>query len=269
MDPKVSAIVGILVLIEQAVGGGTILLTNAIPEAWIPIVKSWCLILAFIGSSYLTAGHVFSSATPGPLAPPQTVQEATNALLQAKKIAMLFFLAVALSLMVGNAHAQGKIKLPIDPLGLNKKSASASASTSPPAACDFNLFASLTAETVLQQINGCIQSQVSDAANLFLPDVTNALASATAYGDQPGVACLKPGLAIVQAAAGSLGAPAVPEVPATATAPAVPAVAAIPAIQPGPILIFQKFREFELSGGPAACKTWVNSTVAGANPLTN
>lgn len=142
-------------------------------------------------------------------------------------------------------------------------------------ACDFNIFANLTATNVVPEINQCVQSKVEDVANLFLPDVTAALSSASTYGDQPGVACLKPGLAIVQAAVGTPGVPAqvaVPEVPATATTPAipaVPAVAAVPASIPGPILIFQKFREFELSGGPSACKSWISSTVAGANPLTN
>lgn len=178
-------------------------------------------------------------------------------------LALLLLLVPSLAM----AQTQPKLRLPIDPLGLNKKSAATS--PTPPSACDFSLFASLAADNVLQQINGCIQSQVSQGANLFLPDVTNALASAVAYQDQPGVACLKPALAIVQAAAGSPAVPATAEVPATAATPAVAAVAAIPAILPGPILIFQKFREFELSGGPAACKTWVNSTVSGANPLTN
>ena len=31
----------------------------------------------------------------------------------------------------------------------------------------------------------------------------------------------------------------------------------------GVILIFQKFREFTLANGPAACKNWVQSTING------
>jgi hypothetical protein len=190
------------------------------------------------------------------------------------RIATLF--AIAVVAFATTAQAAGpRLNLPIDPLHLNTSGTGTSGTGSAgkgggaPTACDFNLFANLTAENVLSQINQCVQSKVEGAASLFLPDVTAALASATSFGDQPGVACLKPALAIVQAAAGSPAVPASPEIPATATTPAVPAVAAVAAQIPGPVLIFQKFREFELSGGPAACKTWVNSTIAGANPLTN
>lgn len=183
-----------------------------------------------------------------------------------------FALSICAVILMGTCVAQAqKIKLPIDPLGLNGKpglSLPGSKPAAAPTTCDFNTLANLTATSVVEQIDQCVQSNVSGIANLFLPDVEAALGAAGVYGDQPGIACLKPALAIVQAAVGTPAVPAVAEIPATSTTPAVPAVAAIAAVLPGPILIFQMFRQFELSGGPAACKTWVNSTISGANPLT-
>lgn len=116
-------------------------------------------------------------------------------------------------------------------------------------ACSVNIFAALDAKNVITTIQNCI----SEANSPFLPDLQAALDSATAYKDQPGIACLTPALAIVKAAVGTPGDP-------NATPP-------VPATRPGVILIFQKFREFVLAGGPAACKTYINSTVAGAVPL--
>jgi hypothetical protein len=177
-----------------------------------------------------------------------------------------FIVLISLAMLTWPAHAQQatrpkpasaepKIELPFDPLKLNKRGDGTTK-------CDFSLFAALQADSVVERIQQC----VSDVANKFVPDVAAALASAQMYnggttdkpGDKPAVDCLMPALAIVQAAVGK---PAVPEVPATATVPAVPAQ---PAQLPGPIVIFQKFREFQLSGGPAACKTWVNNTLTGA-----
>lgn len=137
-----------------------------------------------------------------------------------------------------------------------------------PASCNFNLFTSLKADTLLAQIKTCVKDKFKNGEIVILNDTQAALDSATKFGDQPGIACLKPGFEILKAGVGTPAVPAVPEIPATSTSPAIPAVPAIDAIDPGLILLFQKFREFELSGGPSACKTWVNSTIAGANPLT-
>jgi hypothetical protein len=60
----------------------------------------------------------------------------------------------------------------------------------------------------------------------------------------------KPALSIVQAEVGTPAVAAKEAVAATATTPAIAAVTAVPAQMPGVILIFQKFREFTLTGGP-------------------
>lgn len=116
--------------------------------------------------------------------------------------------------------------------------------------CDFNLFAALEAATVVQQIQACLAPIAQDVIQPFVTDTSAALQSATTAEDQPAINCLKPALAILQAAAGT---PAQPN----ATPP-------VPASVPGPILIFQKYREFVLASGPANCKSWVQTTVAGA-----
>ena len=48
--------------VEMAIGHGTVELTNAIPDKWIPTVKAWCNILAFIGT---TATGVLSTGIAG------------------------------------------------------------------------------------------------------------------------------------------------------------------------------------------------------------
>jgi hypothetical protein len=105
----------------------------------------------------------------------------------------------------------------------------------------------LDAQSAVTTIWNC----VSDTAKPFLPDVQAALESATAYKDKPGIDCLTPALAIVQAAVVK---PAVTAPDGTVTTPGQ---------APGVILIFQKFREFTLANGPTACKNWVQSTVNG------
>lgn len=107
IDPKISVIIGVFIMIEQAIGGGTVLLTDAIPAIYIPAVKSWCLILAFVGTCVLTGLHAISSSIPGPLAPPQTVPEALTALDVAKKAVVLLAVGLTVLMMIGlNAHAQ-------------------------------------------------------------------------------------------------------------------------------------------------------------------
>jgi hypothetical protein len=47
-------IIGLLVSAETAVVNGTIKLSNAIPDKWVPVVQAWCGILAFIGGGIIT-----------------------------------------------------------------------------------------------------------------------------------------------------------------------------------------------------------------------
>lgn len=58
----VMGIISFLVAVEMAIGHGTVQLTNAIPERWIPTVQAWCNILAFLGT---TATGILSTGVAG------------------------------------------------------------------------------------------------------------------------------------------------------------------------------------------------------------
>lgn len=70
IDPKYIMYLGLIVSIEQAIGHGTVSLTNIVPATWAPYVTSWCNLLAFIGTAIMTGQAAISSNAPGPLLTP-------------------------------------------------------------------------------------------------------------------------------------------------------------------------------------------------------
>lgn len=70
IDPKYIMYLGLLVTIEQAIGHGTISLTNIVPADWASYVTSWCNLLAFIGTTIMTGQAAVSSNAAGPLVSP-------------------------------------------------------------------------------------------------------------------------------------------------------------------------------------------------------
>jgi hypothetical protein len=70
IDPKYIMYLGLLVSIEQAIGHGTVSLTNIVPSDWTPYVTSWCNMLAFVGTAIMTGQAAISSSSPGPLIGP-------------------------------------------------------------------------------------------------------------------------------------------------------------------------------------------------------
>ena len=54
IDPKWRFTISIIVTVAIGISQGTLVLTNAIPAAWIPMVAAWCGIIAFIGSAVNT-----------------------------------------------------------------------------------------------------------------------------------------------------------------------------------------------------------------------
>lgn len=162
--------------------------------------------------------------------------------------------ALAVLMLTGGAQAQVKLKTPAQ-IAADIKHAvdpSSPASTpSKPGACDITLFTNLNIANVVTDIQNCIGSVVAGGAAPFVTDIQAALDSATAAKDGTAISCLTPALAIATAA---MGKPAVTAADGTVTTPAV---------YPGPILIFQKYREFVTAGGPSNCKTAVQSTING------
>lgn len=55
-------IIGALVTAELAIANGTIKLTNAIPDKWVPAVQAWCGILAALGAGIITTLSRFVGA---------------------------------------------------------------------------------------------------------------------------------------------------------------------------------------------------------------
>jgi hypothetical protein len=66
IDPKWAMYLGILVTLEQAIGHGTVSLTNLVPMGWAPYITSWCNFLAFIGTSIMTYQAAVSAPVSGP-----------------------------------------------------------------------------------------------------------------------------------------------------------------------------------------------------------
>ena len=192
--------------------------------------------------------------------------------------------------MAGAAQAQGQAKMKIGPIGqkiaddLNQTRATitnaVTTKLAPKAALpcmDITVLTKLTVANLMPTIKGCEQ----DGIKQLVSDSSRALASAVAYvgpnggapGDGDGIACHKPALELWKAALivpATPGSPAVDAVAAvlnpdgsvkTPAIAAVPAVPATPELDPGPILIGQKFSEFVKSGGITSCKTWINNQI--------
>lgn len=70
IDSKWVFWLGVLVMIEQAVGHGTVSLTNVVPADWAPWITGWCNLLAFIGTTVMTGLTAYSSKAPGLLVTP-------------------------------------------------------------------------------------------------------------------------------------------------------------------------------------------------------
>jgi len=66
IDPIWIIALGVLVTIEQAIGQGTVALTNVVPAAYAPYVQGWCTMLAFIGTTIMTGLAAWSSNKVGP-----------------------------------------------------------------------------------------------------------------------------------------------------------------------------------------------------------
>lgn len=63
IDPKWRFTISIIVTIAIGISQGTLVLTNAVPAAWIPIIAAWAGILAFIGSAVNTTISGFGMST--------------------------------------------------------------------------------------------------------------------------------------------------------------------------------------------------------------
>lgn len=248
-------VLGIVVAIETQIGNGSMSLTNMVPDSWIPFVKAWAANLGSIGALIMSAGSF------GPR--PQGQVTITPSM---KSAIMVAFALGGLLMFGGDAHAAGKLKTPdqiFQDIGnqveATKQQVTNAVDPTTPLPCTFNMLIKLTPVNLLTTIKQCV-------AEKLVSDTQRALDSATKYGstgkgDADAINCLTPALAIFQA---GVETPAVPEVPAVLNPDGsvkTPGVAAVPAQDPGPILLYQKYREFTLSGALTACQSWFNGPI--------
>jgi hypothetical protein len=99
IDPKWVVFLGIALMIEQGIGQGSVSLTNVVPPDWIPYVKGWSALLAFIGTTVMTGMSAYSSNTTGVMIPTPSIPPAVKMLIG--------FLIIGLALSFAMpAHAQ-------------------------------------------------------------------------------------------------------------------------------------------------------------------
>ena len=110
INPKYCAYLGCLIIIEQAIGQGTVSLTNIVPATWAPHITALCNLLAFIGTTIMTGQAAFSSPSAGPLTDTKSVSPATVV-----KILLVAF-ALSLFLPMGAEAKTVKAAPAVDPL---------------------------------------------------------------------------------------------------------------------------------------------------------
>ena len=136
---------------------------------------------------------------------------------------------------------------------------------------DISVLTKLTPQNLVPTLKNCEQDGVKqlvsdtqralDSAKAF----TGSATSTTAAGDNDAINCLSPGLALFKA---GMIIPAVPDTPAVLNPDGSVKTAAIPGtpeIDPGPILLYQKYREFTIVGGLTSCQTWFNGPINATN----
>ena len=78
IDPTVRFWIGIVITLAIGISQGTVSLTNAVPQGFIPSVTAWAGILAFAGSAFLTALNGIATTSKSRLASAVAVPEVTK-----------------------------------------------------------------------------------------------------------------------------------------------------------------------------------------------
>jgi hypothetical protein len=107
IDPKYMMYLGLLVTIEQAIGHGTVSLTNLVPADWAPYITSWCNFLAFVGTAIMTYQAAASSSSPGPLVDVPKMPVSPTIL----KVLVVGFLPLALLVVAAGSPAMAQTRL--------------------------------------------------------------------------------------------------------------------------------------------------------------
>jgi hypothetical protein len=188
------------------------------------------------------------------------------------------------ALAVPPVPAQTPLKLPrltghpVEDLQAVAKPAASKPDPAAPLPCmDIRVLTKLTPDNLVPTFRGCkievIGQLVKDtsaaleSAKAFTGSATGTAAGGATVGDNDAINCLTPALALFKAAMPTQAVAAVTPVPAVLNAdgsvkvPAVQAVEAVPANDPGPVLLYQKYREFTLAGALTSCQAWFNGPI--------
>lgn len=264
VNPKWIVVLAWLVGVQKGIGQGAISLTNMVPDAWIPHIIAWNNGLAWLGVGLMGLLAALSSSETGPLIPNISIPSVDVT----KTIARILIAAFLLSFLLAGGPAFAQPKTPqqffSDLKNANTQVKAAvtgqpAPDTAAPLTCDFKMLTRLTPENVVPTLKTCL----SDANSTLVADTQRALDSAKSFagpsggatGDGDGINCLTPAVSLFQAGVQIPAVPAVIAADGTVTTPAVPAK------DPGPILIWQKYREFTLSGALTSCQAWFNGPV--------
>lgn len=177
IDPKYIMWLGLAVSIEQAIGHGTVSLTNVVPASWAPYVTSWCNLLAFIGTAIMTYQAAVSGPQTGPLLPSTELPKST--LVKTDTVVKILLIAFALSFLVAGNSAQAAQSF--KPRTVAAKSASGSTVTK----------------------SAAIANPITVLQTFTVSDLQAALSDAQANHDAAATACYTALLPIVQSGVGN------------------------------------------------------------------
>lgn len=164
IDAKWVFYLGIVITIEQAIGQGSVSLTNLIPMEWIPYVKSWSAFLALIGTTVMTGMSGYSSRTSGPLVSAPALPPAVKSAL------LIFAVLLASCILAMPAMAQGN-KGNFDPLHLIKK---------PALTTNISVAAAPVTATAPATPLDALTSLMNDIEKISATTITNVIADITA-----------------------------------------------------------------------------------------
>jgi hypothetical protein len=68
LDPFTKTLIGIGITLCIGISSGTVVLTHAVPDAWIPTVTAWAGIVAFVGSAVQTGLQYLGTTTDNRIA---------------------------------------------------------------------------------------------------------------------------------------------------------------------------------------------------------
>jgi hypothetical protein len=241
-----------------------------------PTVQWFCMAFYKINNAILTGLVGLSSTQAGPLIKLPAPSAPTIV-----KVLILAFLPLVLlaghsaQAEIRRPHVTGNIPADINADIADQKAAVTAAVTgksAPSSAAlpcmDISMITKLTPENLVPTMKACVQ----DVNNQLVTDTQRALDSAKAFsgnatgnsaavGDNDAINCLTPALALFKAAAVIPAVPAQDAVLNPDGSIKTPAVPGTPEIDPGPILLYQKYREFTLAGALTSCQAWFNGPI--------